>query len=96
MLKYPTLQSYRLEFNKQAQEFAGLEFSSDPRQTMYSALTLSAPQVEGDRATILKTFNGVLDLVDGSKQVLSWKSLFYLKYTNRWRFTGFVGYLPLV
>lgn len=95
LLKYPTLQSYRLEFDKQAQEFAGLKFSVDPREAMYGALTLSDPQVEGDRATILKTFNGVLSLVDGSKQILSWKSLFYLKYTTRWRFTGFVGYLPI-
>lgn len=94
--KYPTLQSYKQEFDRQAADFATLEFAADPRTALYSALTLSKARVVEDRATILKTFDGEIPLADGSSQILSWKSLFHLRQKNNiWRFTGFVGYLPL-
>ncbi len=94
--KYPTLDAYRREFDIQAKEFTGFDFAEDPRAALYSALQLSDPQINGDRAVIVKTFDGGILLDNGSTHVLEWRSIFHLRCKkNVWRFTGFTGYLPL-
>lgn len=93
---FTTLEDYRDAFNQQASEFAANQFVDDPRTAMYAALTLTKPIVMNDRATIVKTFDGKLSLQGGGEHVWAWKSLFHLRLDeDRWRFTGFFGYLPL-
>lgn len=93
---FTTLEDYRDTFNQQASEFAANRFVDDPRAALYSALTITEPIVKNDRATLVKTFDGRLSLQGGGEIVWAWKSLFHLKLDeDRWRFTGFVGYLPI-
>lgn len=94
--KFPTLNSYRLEFEKQADAFSKLDFAEDPLLQLGMCLTLSDIRIAGDRMLLVKTFNGELPLSDSTTFPLKWKSLFHLKYgSGSWRITGFVGYLPL-
>ena len=93
---FSTLEAYQKAFEQQVVEFFQKDYAVDPRDVLYNALVLSEPIIDGDRATIVKTFDGQLVLKDGSSEPLTWKSLFHLrKKSGRWRFTGFVGYLPL-
>lgn len=93
---FTTLESYRAEFQTQAKEFSRKKFAEDPRLAMYKALSISEPKIYSDKALIVKTFDGQLQLENGELEVLSWKSLFFLILSdNRWCFNGFVGYLPL-
>lgn len=94
--KYPTLNSYQLEFESQAKEFAKLQCLHDPILSLNSCLSLSDIQINEDRMLVTKVFDGDVALVNTSAFSLKWKSLFHLRHDlGTWRFTGFVGYLPL-
>lgn len=94
--KYSTLDAYRVEFESQADSFANKEFVDDPLIGLGSCLTLSKIKQQGDRMLVVKVFDGDLPLIDGTTLRMKWKSLFHLKCNaGTWRFSGFVGYLPL-
>ena len=60
MPKFYNLESYRKEFEVQASDFAKKSFDTDVRQSLYELLHLSDPVIEGDRALIVKFFDGKL------------------------------------
>ena len=93
--KFHSLESYRKEFEVQASDFATKSFDIDVRQSLYQLLRLSEPVIKGDRALIVKLFDGKLTEKDGSILEMKWQSIFHFKRINeRWLITGFVGYLP--
>ena len=93
--KYATLEAYRQDFDLQAEEFATKEFAEDPREAMYRALTITDPQIEGERALVTKIFKGQLKEKNGDITLLDWQSVFQFKRKGgRWLITGFVGYMP--
>ena len=93
--KYPTLESYHQEFERQALEFSKNEFDEDPRTALYASLSLSDPKIDGESGLIVKTFNGSIP-AGGETIELNWQSIFQLRrYESRWLIAGFVGYLPL-
>lgn len=94
---YHSLDAYKKEFEVQAADFAQKEFATDVRAELYSLLTLSDPQISGDRALIVKVFDGEIREANGTVMEMKWQSMFHFKNVdNRWLITGFVGYLPLM
>jgi len=95
-LAYPTVESYRDEWLRQARQFARYEFESvDKLDFLYASSRLDRIEIEGDRALAHKKFDGSATTVDGQEVVLRFQSIFQLaRIEDRWKIAGFVGYLP--
>lgn len=94
---YSSLEAYKKEFELQAADFGRKSFSTDIRGDLYNLLSLSDPEINEDRALIVKTFDGSVSELDGTTTDMKWQSVFHFRNVDtRWLITGFVGYLPLV
>jgi hypothetical protein len=95
-LAYPTVESYRDEWLRQARQFARYEFEAvDKLDFLYASSRLDRIEIEGDRALAHKKFDGSATTVDGQEVVLRFQSIFQLvRIDDRWKIAGFVGYLP--
>lgn len=98
-LAYPTLDAYRADWLKQAQEFgvghdAGV-YAGDPRTGIFNATRLEEIEITGDTALVRKKFDGHLARTDGPDERMNWQTLYWCRRQNgRWKIAGFVGYLP--
>ncbi|MEO8530232.1 MAG: hypothetical protein ABI459_03345 [Deltaproteobacteria bacterium] len=98
-LAFPTLDAYRVEWLRQAQEFgadhkAGL-FAGDPRAGIFAATRLEQIDITGDAALVRKKFDGRLAKADGTFERMNWQTLYICRCdAGRWKIAGFVGYLP--
>jgi hypothetical protein len=91
---YPTLQSYRDDWLRQAATFA-----DEPREPLRRALMalsrITDVQISEDRAVVRKEFDGEA-VASGSTHVFAWVTYYFLRLDSRgWLVTGFVGGLPL-
>ena len=98
-LAFPTLDGYRTERLRQAQEFAAARdagaFAGDPRDGIFAATRLEEIELDGDAAMVRKKFDGHLAKSDGSFDRMNWQTLYICrKDGGRWKIAGFVGYLP--
>ncbi|MBL4785354.1 MAG: hypothetical protein JKY49_07985 [Cohaesibacteraceae bacterium] len=94
-LGYPDLGSYKAEWLRQAEAFAGEKFNDDPREAIHYATLLRDIEISGYRALVHKKFDGHITKADGTKDILNWQTVYYCKKLNgRWKITGFTGYLP--
>ena len=94
-LTFPDLASYRAEWLRQAQEFAGEQFAEDPRTAIFTTTTLEDIEIVGETALARKMFDGSILKADGSRDVLKWQTLYYCRLQDdRWKISGFTGYLP--
>jgi hypothetical protein len=98
-LAFPSLDAYRTEWLRQAQEFgaayAAGAFAGDPRAGIFAATTLEQIEITGDAALVRKKFDGKLAKSDGSFDRMNWQTLYICrKVEARWKIAGFVGYLP--
>jgi hypothetical protein len=100
-LAFPTLEAYRDEWLRQAQDFgaqraAGL-FAGDPRNGIFAATRLETIEITGDTALVRKKFDGHLPRADGSAERMNWQTLYWCRRdAGRWKIAGFLGYLPHV
>lgn len=94
-LQFPTLESYRDEWLRQAEESAAIDYAEPLRDALFRCVTLRDIDLQGDRAVLHKKFNGTIARADGSSERLNWQTLYFcFRLDGRWRITGFVGYMP--
>lgn len=95
-IKYADIASYRDEWLRQAEEFKGVEFQDVGKlDFFFQSCTLSDIDIRGERAMAHKKFDGRATTTTGEVVRLLWQTLYLVKKSeDRWRITGFVGYLP--
>ncbi len=94
-LAFPTVESYREEWLRQAAETAGTAFAEPLREALFRATHLRDIDLRGERAVLHKKFDGRIRKADGTDLRLDWQTLYFCsKGDGRWRITGFVGYIP--
>ncbi len=95
-LAFATLDDYRDEWLRQAAQTAQVAFAEDLAQGIFRATHMRDIEIHGKRAVCHKKFDGKIAKADGSFDVLSWQTLYYLKkVAGVWKITGFTGYMPL-
>lgn len=94
-LAFPTLEAYRQEWLRQAEEFRKESFMEDPRTAIFTTTRLEEIEISGDSALVRKKFDGSIAKSDGSRDILKWQTLYYCRrHEGRWKISGFTGYLP--
>ncbi len=92
------LATYRDNWLKAAREFQKQKFLRHTHlEALLARTKLDHIDIKGDRALAHKKFSGDIPLADGSFLSGSRQTLYRLhKRLDRWRITGFLGFLPLV
>lgn len=92
---FPSLESYREEWLRQADELGASTLVGEEKANfLFRASVLRDIEISGEVATAHKKFDGRAMTAEGRELVLNWQSIYWLRKTDRWRITGFVGYLP--
>ena len=91
---FPTLQAYRDEWLRQAAESASVAYAEPLPSALLKAVTLNRIDINGNVAVAHKKFDGTVPLADGGADRLNWQTLYFCRNDgDRWRITGFVGYM---
>lgn len=91
---FPELSAYREEWLRQAAESAAVAYAEPLAAALLKAVTLSRIDIEGTAAVAHKKFDGTVPLADGGSETLNWQTLYFCRNGgDRWRITGFVGYM---
>jgi hypothetical protein len=86
---------YREAWLAGSAELAGQIMPSNLEQALFALTTLNEIQVVSDFAMARKKFDGTIPLAEAEPAVLRWQTLYFCRrIENRWRITGFLGYLP--
>lgn len=94
-IAFPKLELYRDEWLRQARETANTKYAEDLNAAVYRATRLDEIEIQGNVALLRKKFNGTIKRADGGEDRLLWQTLYYCRNDgDRWRITGFTGYLP--
>jgi hypothetical protein len=95
-IAFPTVESYRDEWLRQAEKFQRYQFDGiDKLEFLFAGSRLDRIEIVGQRALAHKKFDGTATTVDGQEVVLRFQSIFHLATIGeRWKIAGFVGYLP--
>lgn len=94
-LGFPTLQTYRDEWLRQAQEFQKLTWGEDLETAFFRVTVLRDIEIKENMALVHKKFFGSILKADGRSQPMNWQTLYYCKKVNGiWKITGFTGYMP--
>lgn len=91
---FPSLETYRDEWLRQAAESAGETFAEPLPAQLLAAVTMNQIDINGDVAVAHKKFDGKIRKADGTADTLSWQTLYFCRNNGgRWQITGFVGYI---
>ncbi|MCL7998106.1 hypothetical protein M8994_07610 [Brucella sp. 21LCYQ03] len=91
---FPTLNSYRDEWLRQAATSAATEYAEPLSDGVFRATRLNVIDINGDVAVARKKFDGTIAKADGTRDILNWQTLYFCRGDGeRWRITGFVGYM---
>lgn len=91
---FPTLQAYRDEWLRRAAESASVAYAEPLPSALLKAVTLNRIDINGNVAVAHKKFDGTVPLADGGVDRLNWQTLYFCRNDgDRWRITGFVGYM---
>ncbi len=94
-VSFPTLEVYRDEWLRQSAETAKIAFAEDLRTGIFRATNLLHIEVTGNIAVAHKKFDGTIAKSDGTKDVLNWQTLYFVRKVGEvWKLTGFIGYMP--
>ncbi|MCC5905355.1 MAG: hypothetical protein JJU13_04065 [Balneolaceae bacterium] len=94
-LKYPTLESYKQEWLKQAREFSRTKWVEDLEGALFRVSSLRHIEISGDCALVHKHFSGNITKADGELVPVDWQTLYRCrKSEGKWKIAGFTGYLP--
>jgi hypothetical protein len=95
-LTFPTIESYRAEWLRQAADFGPVELLDEPKlDFLYRAAELLEIEITGDSAMGRKKFNAETCVRGGSPLLMNWQTLYVMrKESGRWKIAGFVGYMP--
>ena len=91
---FPTLATYRVEWLRQAEDSSKVKFAEPLVPALLRAVSMNQIDINGDVAVAHKKFDGTVKLADGGVDTLNWQTLYFCrKGSDRWRITGFVGYI---
>lgn len=91
---FPTLTAYRDEWLRQAAESAATQYAESLAEGVHRATRLDVIDITGDVAVARKKFDGAIEKADGTHDRLNWQTLYFCRrHEDRWRITGFVGYM---
>lgn len=91
---FPTLASYRDEWLRQAAASAATDYAESLADGVHRATRLNVIDINGDVAVARKKFDGTIAKADGTQDILNWQTLYFCRRDgDRWRITGFVGYM---
>lgn len=91
---FPTLAAYRDEWLRQAEESSKVEFAEPLVPALLRAVSMNQIDINGDVAVAHKKFDGEVKLANGGVDKLNWQTLYFCrKGSDRWRITGFIGYM---
>ncbi|MDR6432132.1 hypothetical protein [Brucella pseudogrignonensis] len=91
---FPTLASYRDEWLRQASASAATDYAESLTDGVHRATRLNVIDINGDVAVARKKFDGTIAKADGTQDILNWQTLYFCRRDgDRWRITGFVGYM---
>jgi len=94
-LTFPTLDSYKNEWLRQASEFHQTEWGEDPEKALFEATTLRDIEIQENRALLHKKFDGTISKKQGPPAILNWQTLYNCKKVEGvWKIVGFTGYMP--
>ncbi len=95
-IAYPTLESYRDEWLKQAAEFQKISLRSiGVSDFLRQTTVLRDVEIADDHAMVHKKFDGRAATVSGEPIVLNWQTIYWLRrFAAGWKITGFLGFLP--
>lgn len=94
-LAFGTVEAYRDEWLRQAHETRKVSFAEPLRDAIFRATRLTDIDVNGDVAVLHKKFDGAIKRSDGGSDRLHWQTLYFCaRHGDRWRISGFVGYMP--
>ncbi len=95
-IAFPTVESYRDAWLRQAEQFGRYEFREiDKLDFLYASSRLDRIEIVGNKALAHKKFDGAARTVDGQEVVLRFQLIFHLaRIEGVWKIAGFVGYLP--
>lgn len=94
-LNFATLGEYKVEWLKQAKEFAENQWAEDYEEAFYKATNLRDIDVNGRVALAHKKFDGQVLAKNGTSMRLNWQTLYRCQKKNgQWKIQGFTGYLP--
>ncbi|MCJ8141267.1 hypothetical protein [Falsirhodobacter halotolerans] len=94
-LAFPDLATYRVEWVRQAQDFAAGSYASPPRDQIFAATRLEEIEITGPTALARKRFDGHIRRADGGTDRMNWQTLYWCRRDRgHWRIAGFLGYLP--
>lgn len=89
-ISFPDLAAYREAWLGQSEEMRAIAPSEQIAAEIRGACRIAEVKVNGDRALVRKQFDGV-----AVGRRLLWETYYFLRRDpDRWRITGFVGYLP--
>ncbi len=92
---FPRLAAYRDLWLSMAADFQPVELvGTDKLGFLYRSVRLDPIDIQGERAIARKVFDGAADKRGGGTVSLCWQTIYYLRKRDRWRITGFLGYLP--
>jgi hypothetical protein len=91
---FPTLEAYRDEWLRQAAQSAAVAYAEPLVPALLKAVTLDRIDINGNVAVAHKKFDGKVRRADGGADTLNWQTLYFCRNDgDRWRITGFVGYM---
>ncbi len=92
-LAFPHLESYRDEWLKQAAEAEKCHYLKSLDESLFKLSYLDKIDINGNRASVRKCFNGIIETTLG-QQILKWQTIYLCKKLDKWKISGFIGYLP--
>ena len=91
---FPSLESYKTEWLRQAKETQATEFAEDLEAGIHRATSLTQIDFNGDMAMAHKKFDGTIKLKSGGEDRLNWQTLYLCRREEGvWKIAGFVGYM---
>ena len=94
-ISFDTLEAYKIEWLRQAAEFASKEWQDDPEESFLNLTTMRDIEISGDCALLHKKFDGHITAKDGARTYLNWQTLYRCrKVGGKWKIAGFTGYMP--
>ena len=94
-IRFASLEDYREEWLRQAQQTSQTAEPSLALQALLKASTLDRIELAGDTAIAHKKFDGYLPNRDGTVSRLLWQTIYVLRrISGKWKIATFVGYLP--
>lgn len=90
---FPTLDAYRDEWLRQAADSGKIAYAEPLVPALLRAVSMDRIDINSNVAVAHKKFDGTVKRADGGVDRFDWQTLYFCRRSDRWRVTGFVGYM---